>query len=171
MSRKQAIALGYGLAAVIIVVDQITKAIVVATLGQDNPPVLVLIPGVLELVFRLNTGMAFSLLVNFPQLLTIVAAVASIVLTVVNARMRASDLLSRLAIGLLLGGAVGNLIDRLRVGAVIDFVYVSLINFPAFNVADSSLTIGVLLAAWVLSRAPENDEGREVQGQGSEVRE
>ena len=152
MGRRQAILLAYGLAALVVVVDQATKAVVLATLGRGQPPVVVIIPGVLELVFRLNTGMAFSLLENASLVLTVVAAVASVALAVVNARLRSKEVLPRLALGLLLGGALGNLIDRLRVGAVIDFVYVSLINFPAFNVADSCLTIGVLLAAWVLSR-------------------
>ncbi len=152
MGRRQAILLAYGLAALVVVVDQATKAVVLATLGRGQPPVVVIIPGVLELVFRLNTGMAFSLLENASLVLTVVAAAASVALAVVNARLRSKEVLPRLALGLLLGGALGNLIDRLRVGAVIDFVYVSLINFPAFNVADSCLTIGVLLAAWVLSR-------------------
>jgi len=150
--RRQAMLLAYALAALIVVVDQATKAVVLATLGRGQPPVVVIIPGVLELVFRLNTGMAFSLLENASLVLTVVAAAASVALAVVNARLRSKEVLPRLALGLLLGGALGNLIDRLRIGAVIDFVYVSLINFPAFNVADSCLTIGVLLAAWVLSR-------------------
>ncbi len=155
MGRRQAMLLAYGLAALIVVVDQATKAVVLATLGRGQPPVVVIIPGVLELVFRLNTGMAFSLLENASLVLTVVAAAASVALAVVNARLHSKEVLPRLALGLLLGGALGNLIDRLRIGAVIDFVYVSLINFPAFNVADSCLTIGVLLAAWVLSRDSE----------------
>lgn len=151
MGRRQAILLAYGLAVLIVLVDQVTKALVVAALGSGQPPI-VLIPGVLELVFRLNSGMAFSLLESASILLTGVAIVASAALAVVNVRLRSTDLLPRVALGLLLGGAVGNLIDRLRLGAVVDFVYVVPINFPAFNVADSCLTIGVLLAAWVLSR-------------------
>lgn len=151
MERRQALLLAYGLAALIVLIDQVTKALVTATLGSGQPPI-VLIPGVLELVFRLNTGMAFSLLENASNLLTGVAIVASAALAIVNIRLRSTDLLPRVALGLLLGGAVGNLIDRLRLGAVVDFVYVVPISFPAFNVADSCLTIGVLLAAWVLSR-------------------
>jgi signal peptidase II len=153
-ARRRAVVWTFGGAALIVVCDQAAKAWIVATLGSGQPPI-VLIPGVLELIFRLNTGMAFSLLVDFPQVLTVVAAVASIALSVVNLRMTSAALLPRLALALLLGGAVGNLIDRLRLGAVIDFVYVRLINFPAFNVADSALTIGVLLAAWVMSRGGE----------------
>jgi signal peptidase II len=152
--KRRAVALTFGGAALIIVADQVAKAWIVSVLGDGQPPI-VIIPGVLELIFRLNTGMAFSLLINFPELLTIVAAVASIALIVVNLRMTSASPLARLALALLLGGAAGNLIDRLRIGAVIDFVYFKPINFPAFNVADSALTFGVLLAAWVMSRPGE----------------
>jgi signal peptidase II len=154
--RRRAILLTYGLALAIVIVDQLTKSIIVVLLGDGQPP-LVIIPGVLELIFRLNTGMAFSLLVNFPQLLTIIATIASFGLALFIWRLRTTALLPCLALALLLGGAVGNLIDRLRIGAVIDFVYFVPINFPAFNVADSSLTFGVILAAWVMSRSRTED--------------
>jgi signal peptidase II len=140
----------------------VTKAMVIAGLGRGQPPI-VIIPGVLELIYRLNTGMAFSLLVEASLVLTMVATVASVVLAVMNWRLRSQALLPRVVLGLLLGGALGNLIDRLRFGAVVDFIYVSLINFPAFNVADSALTIGVVLAAWVMSR-PGSEQEREAEG-------
>lgn len=150
--RRQARIVSYGLALVVIAFDQITKAIIVAVLGNDQARI-VIVPNVLELIFRLNTGMAFSLLINFPQLLTLVALAASVGLAVLVWRLSTTAPLARLALGLLLGGAIGNLIDRLRIGAVIDFIYFVPINFPAFNVADSALTIGVLLAAWAMSRS------------------
>lgn len=147
------VGLTYLVGGLVVVLDQASKAWITATLGQGQPPI-VLIPGVLELIHRMNTGMAFSLLVDAPTVLTIIAAGASIGLIVLNHRLRAPGVLPRLVLGLLLGGAIGNLIDRLRFGAVTDFVYFRLINFPAFNVADSALTIGVILAAWLMSRAP-----------------
>jgi signal peptidase II len=136
-------------AAVIVTVDQLTKAWVVANLGDGQPPI-VIVPNVLELIFRLNTGMAFSLLLDFPGLLTIIAAIASVTLIVIIWRLQRPWWALNLALALLLGGAVGNLIDRLTIGAVVDFVYLRLINFPAFNVADSALTCGVILAAWAM---------------------
>jgi signal peptidase II len=59
----------------------------------------------------------------------------------------------RLGLALMLGGAVGNLIDRVKDGEVVDFIKVP--NFPAFNVADSAITIGVLLLAWAMLQEPE----------------
>ena len=149
--RRRLTLLVYGGALLIVALDQATKAWIVSVLGDGQPPI-VIIPGVLDLIFRLNTGMAFSLLIDAPTLLTIVAAVASVALIVVAYRMKGTAVLPRVALALLLGGAIGNLIDRLRLGAVIDFVYFKPINFPAFNVADSALTFGVLLAAWAMSR-------------------
>ena len=61
--------------------------------------------------------------------------------------------LMRLGLALMLGGAVGNLIDRVKDGEVVDFIKVP--NFPAFNVADSAITIGVLLLAWAMLQEPE----------------
>jgi signal peptidase II len=165
--RRWTIGLAYAIAALVVVLDQITKALVVAGLGSGQPPI-VIIPGMLELIFRLNPGMAFSLLVDASVFLTVVAVVASVAMIVMNQRWRGPALLQRVALGLLLGGAIGNLIDRLRFGAVVDFVYVSLINFPAFNVADSCLTIGVLLMAWALARpvAEPDSGGAEERGSG-----
>jgi signal peptidase II len=150
--RRSAIVLTYLIAAIIVVLDQVAKAWITAVLGSGQPPIL-LLPGVLHLIYRLNTGMAFSLLIDASVFLTVVAVVAAVVMIVMNQRWRGQEWLPRLALGLLLGGAIGNLIDRLRVGAVIDFVYFVPINFPAFNVADSALTIGVILMAWTLSRS------------------
>jgi signal peptidase II len=150
--RTPAIVLTYVVALLVIGLDQSSKALITATLGSGQPPIT-LVPNVLYLVYGLNTGMAFGLLVDASLILTVVAVVAAIGLAVFNQRLAGTALLPRLTLGLLLGGAIGNLIDRLRLGAVVDFIYFAPINFPAFNVADSALTIGVLLAAWQLSRA------------------
>lgn len=144
--------LTYVVAGTVVILDQLTKAWIAAVLGAGQPPITI-VPGVLELIYRLNTGMAFSLLLDAPSLLTVVAAAASVALIVVTWRLRQPGWWTNLALALLLGGAVGNLIDRLRIGAVIDFVYFRPINFPAFNVADSALTVGVILAAWVMWRS------------------
>ena len=166
MGRRQAMLLAYGLAALIVVVDQAPKAVVMATLGRGQPPVVVIIPGVLELVFRLNTGMAFSLLENASLVLTVVAAAASVALAVVNARLRSKEVLPRLALGLLLGGALGNLIDRVRSSrGVVDFLDfgVGHVRWPVFNVADIAVTIGALLLAVSLWREEQKIE-RELDG-------
>lgn len=143
----------YGLALLIVILDQITKARVIATLplGASTP----LIPGVFHLSHTQNRGMAFSLLQGATLLLAGAAliVIAVIVRSAHNAGPRL-PLLYGLALALPLGGALGNLIDRLRLGYVTDFLDFRLINFPVFNVADSAITIGIVLLAWRTLMAP-----------------
>jgi signal peptidase II len=128
----------------VVVLDQITKVWVVATLS-DGP--LSIIGNDVELHLTRNSGGAFSLFTNATILLAVVAAVLSVVL--VRAVRRAQDLLSVLALSLVLGGALGNLTDRIARspgflrGEVVDYVRVG--SFPSFNVADSAITIGAIL--------------------------
>ena len=124
--------------------DQLTKVLVVANLS-DEP--FEIIGNAVELRLVRNSGAAFGLYSNA----TTVLAVLAILLTVLLARavIRAADIWSVVALSLILGGALGNLIDRmLRApgpfrGHVVDFVTVG--SFPSFNLADSAITIGVIL--------------------------
>lgn len=128
----------------VVVLDQITKIWVVAALS-DGP--LSIIGDDVELRLTRNSGGAFSLFTNATVLLALVAIVLSVVL--VRAVRRAQDLLSVLALALVLGGALGNLTDRIARspgflrGEVVDYVRVG--SFPSFNVADSAITIGAIL--------------------------
>ena len=128
----------------VVVLDQITKVWVVATLS-DGP--LSIIGNDVELHLTRNSGGAFSLFTNATILLAVVAAVLSVVL--VRAVRKAQDLLSVVALSLVLGGALGNLTDRLARspgflrGEVVDYVKVG--SFPTFNVADSAITVGAIL--------------------------
>lgn len=141
----------------IVVVDQITKIWVAAALS-DGP--LSIIGDDVELRLTRNSGGAFSLFTNATLFLALVAIVLSLVL--VRAVRRAQDLLSVVALSLVLGGALGNLTDRifrtpgfLR-GHVVDYVRVG--SFPSFNVADAAITIGavlLILAALRPVRSPE----------------
>jgi signal peptidase II len=140
------------LAAAILVLDQITKLV-----ALDRLPLGVAVPvvdGLLSLTLVLNPGLAFGLLGSIPPAWRWVVAVLSLVALAVLARVALRVLPSggwpgRLAIGLIFGGAVGNLIDRARFGAVVDFVDVHWRgwHWPAFNVADSAITVGVTLLA------------------------
>jgi signal peptidase II len=128
----------------IVVLDQLTKSWVVAALS-DGP--LRIIGDDVELSLTRNSGGAFSLFTNATVFLAIMAIVLSLVLA--RAVRRAQDLLSVIALSMVLGGALGNLLDRifrapgfLR-GHVVD--YVSVGSFPSFNVADSAITIGAIL--------------------------
>jgi signal peptidase II len=140
------------LAGAIVVLDQITKAVVLERLllGVSVP----IIDGLLSLTLVLNPGLAFGLLGGVPSGWRWVVAALSLAALAVLARVALRVLPDggwpgRLAIGLIFGGAVGNLIDRARFGAVVDFVdvYWRGWHWPAFNVADSAITVGVALLA------------------------
>jgi len=133
-------------AAVIVVLDQLTKIWAVSALS-DGPVEVI---GTL-LQFRLtrNPGGAFSLLTGLTPVLALLALV--MVVYIVRTTRRTSDAVMAYSLGLVLGGAVGNLVDRmvrspgvLR-GEVVDFIKVP--NWPTFNVADCAITIGVILIA------------------------
>jgi signal peptidase II len=151
------LALGAG----VVVLDQITKAVVLSFL---EPGVhVVLLPNFANFTLVMNPGLAFGLLGNVPIGWRWVVAVLSLIALGVLARIALRVLpdgswMDYAAIGLIFGGAVGNLIDRVRFGAVVDFVDLHLrgYHWPAFNVADSSITIGVgLLALRLLLRPTE----------------
>jgi len=140
----------YLIALVIVLTDQATKALVVRTmrLGQS----ISLVPGFFDLTFVLNPGAAFSLFATLPERIRtpffIVVSVAAIVLIAVyRARHLRGHRLASVSLGLILGGAIGNLIDRVRYGAVVDFldVHVHQYHWPVFNVADSAISVGVAL--------------------------
>jgi signal peptidase II len=140
------------LAGAIVALDQITKAVVLERLPLGVP--VTVIDGWLALTLVLNPGLAFGLLGSVPPGWRWVVAALSLVALAVLARVAlrvlpAGGWTSRLAIGLIFGGAVGNLVDRARFGAVVDFVdvYWRGWHWPAFNVADSAITVGVALLA------------------------
>jgi signal peptidase II len=143
------------LAAAVVVLDQITKAVALDRLALGVP--VVLFDQWLSLTLVMNPGLAFGLLGTMPPAWRWVVAALSLIALLVLARVALRVLPTggwpgRLAIGLIFGGAVGNLIDRGRFGAVVDFVDVHWRgwHWPAFNVADSAISIGVLLLAFRL---------------------
>jgi signal peptidase II len=147
-----------GLSAAVIVLDQLSKAAIERRFALYET--LRLLP-VFSLVRAHNTGAAFSFLDDAAGwqrwLFSLLAVAVSAGLVVWLARMpRAASALAA-AVALILGGALGNLIDRLRLGYVVDFIEVhwQVHYFPAFNVADSAITIGaglLLLDAWLSGR-------------------
>lgn len=131
-------------AAGVLAVDQLTKWWVVENLPGDP---IVVIDGFLDLRYILNSGASFSMLQNAGTLLAVV--VIAVVVFIVMLVRRIATVPEAIGLGLVLGGAVGNLADRffrgpgLFDGAVVDFVDFSF--FPAFNAADSAITIGAVL--------------------------
>lgn len=134
----------------IILLDQTTKSIIRANLalGEMWSPWKWLEPYA-RFVHVKNTGAAFGMLQSFGDVFMILAMIVAVAILYYYPQVPRQDRLLRLAMGMQLGGAIGNLIDRLTIGWVTDFV--SLGNFPVFNVADASISIGVavlLVGTW-----------------------
>jgi signal peptidase II len=142
--RAAAFARAGALAAAVVIVDQLTKAAVRSGIqvGEEHKFFI----GI-QLVHVRNTGVAFSLFAGGGTLVLVFTLVALAVLVGYLARRPDRPWLW-VPTGLLIGGALGNLIDRLAHGAVTDFIKLPL--WPAFNVADMSITFGVLALLWVL---------------------
>jgi signal peptidase II len=142
-------------AVVVIVCDQVTKAI--ADSGIERGGSVDVVLGIRFVNVR-NTGVAFSSLQGAGALIGVIVAVALIALLWYFVR-NAGRPLVWLPTGMLVGGALGNVIDRIREGAVVDFI--KLVDFwPAFNVADISVTLGVVLLLWVIERRDAPDRRR-----------
>jgi signal peptidase II len=154
-------------AGIIIALDQWTKHLVVANLGlyETFAPIPAL-EGWFEFHYITNTGAAFGLFQDGNLFFIGVAIVVSVVVLFYYWRLPAGQWLLRLGLGLQLGGAVGNLIDRLRVGNVIDFIHVR--YWFVFNVADASLVIGVALMALLFLREDLLERKAERLAEGTE---
>jgi len=134
--------------AIVFVVDQTTKLLIRKTVAlHESIPV---VDGLVDIVHARNPGAAFSFLAEAPAwfrgpFFVVISITAIVVLLYVIARLPLEDRLMRIALGGVLGGAVGNLLDRLMYGEVTDFVDLHWrgYHWPAFNVADSSITLAV----------------------------
>lgn len=156
----------------VIVLDQWTKYLIVTSLQRND--VIPVIPGVLDIVRFHNTGAAFSFLDNAGGwqrwLFTVLGLVVSvgILFWLRTLPARGKHLLAA-GLSFVLGGALGNVIDRVQYGYVVDFISVTyhpdFMPFPAFNVADSAITVGAVLLVlenivdWWRSRTPAHGDG------------
>ena len=132
--------------AALVGIDQLIKLWAVNTLAPVG--VMLFIPHVVELRFVLNQGMAFSLL-SGKQLFLIIATSAALILVAYELFFRSrGKLLRQIAFILVLGGGIGNLIDRVLNGEVVDYINLLFMNFAVFNFADICVCVGVGL--WVL---------------------
>ena len=137
-----------GIAALVVIIDQLTKLWIMTNLGlheQQN-----VISGFFNLVYVTNTGAAFGFLAGSKSWLRQVffvgvAVVALGVIVYAYGHLKRQGRIFVYALGLIGGGAIGNLIDRLRFGSVVDFLdfYFGSYHWPAFNAADSAITVGV----------------------------
>jgi len=140
---------------VVCILDQATKALVVATIAVYQT--IAVIPGFFNLTHIYNPGGAFGFLSGstsgLRHLFFLVSSFAAMGLILfLYAKTPPKQRLLELGLSLILGGACGNIIDRIRIGRVIDFldVYIKDLHWPAFNVADSAITIGIALFVYHL---------------------
>ena len=148
----------FATALLIIAADQVVKRVVVSVLesGQSFD----FIGSVVRFTRTTNTGAAFGLLRGQGPWFIIVSAAASLAIVVFRREIAKLRRWDQIAFGLILGGAIGNLIDRIRLGAVIDFIDIGLsgLRWPAFNVADTAISIGVVLLACSFILFPRSHE-------------
>ena len=154
-------------ALVVLSTDQITKQIVLRYLQYSEQHVI--LDGFFKFVHWGNTGAAWSMFYGNNRLLAMVALAALVGLYLIRHHFDTHTLMGQTALGLMFGGILGNLIDRLCIGHVVDFIYFYLyqrgggeVGFPAFNVADMAICIGVgliFLMSWRNEPAPAKTAG------------
>lgn len=130
--------------------DHLTKAWIMLNLARLTPPRIDILGNWLSLEYAENRGVAFGLLGGLGPLVVIAPLLVLVIIAALYLRSPAPSLWQSLGVGLLAGGACGNLSDRLRLGYVVDFVSVG--RWPNFNIADSAITIGagILIVGWML---------------------
>ncbi len=135
----------------VVILDQLAKLLVVAWIGPDQSLHRWELAGsLLAFEYVENTGAAFGILAGRVWLLSVLAMIVGLGFLFALRRELPFSGLLRLGIGLVIGGGLGNLVDRLRLGFVIDYIAVGI--WPKFNVADSAITIGLILMAWTTLR-------------------
>ncbi|MCL5961254.1 MAG: signal peptidase II [Chloroflexi bacterium] len=150
-------------AAVVFVLDQVTKYLATILLGPTGPMERLDILGSwLRFDYVTNSGAAFGFLQDRTLFFSIVAFLAIPVLLVFYNNLPKESLIPRLCIGLLLGGTVGNLADRVRFGYVVDFIDAGVghLRWPTFNVADSAFVVGVFILAFHLLLSADKTDKR-----------
>ena len=128
----------YVLTIAVIICDQLTKYVVRETVPLYETYIEV---GIFSIVHGQNTGSAFGLFAGFTNFLIIASLIGLALILYFFVKQASANLFVRIAVGLIVGGAVGNLIDRVKDGFVVDFISVGW--WPAFNVADSAISIGM----------------------------
>ncbi|MFC1902267.1 signal peptidase II [Chloroflexota bacterium] len=147
-----------GIGLLVILADQISKEWIRSNLGIGQ---ILFDLGFFRIVHVYNTGAAFGIFKGHSLTLTIVAATGVVVILFLVFLLRSrwsllDSMVVRSGIGLVIGGTVGNLIDRLRLGHVTDFIDFKV--WPAFNIADSAVTIGVIIVAYCLICSAQTSE-------------
>jgi signal peptidase II len=158
-SRRALVRLGASVftAGAVVVLDQITKRMAEYYLLQTPDHSISIVGELLRLTYVSNRGAAFGILQN-QSILFVIVGIAVIGAILVSYRyFPKMSLLLNIALGLQLGGAIGNLMDRIRLGYVVDFVDIAI--WPVFNVADSAIVVGVGVLAFHMLKGSEERDG------------
>ena len=150
-------------AALVVTLDQVSKWLITRSLvwGQSVPE-----EGIFRFTYVRNTGGAFGLFQNQNAPLIVTAVIGAIALAFLYRYRGSQSWLLRLILGMQLGGAIGNLVDRVRLGYVVDFFDWGF--WPVFNVADASITVSIiLLIAYIVLRGDQGSLPRTVSKEGS----
>ena len=141
---------------ILVILDQYVKNLVVLNIPLGEH--INLIDNFFSLTYVRNYGAGFSILQNATVFLSLLSIVAIIVLTYMLFKTRNNDTLSKISYLLIISGAIGNLIDRIRLGYVVDFLDFIIINYdyPVFNIADSFITIGCFLLIFMVIMESKN---------------
>jgi signal peptidase II len=140
----------------VIFLDQLVKQWITQyfAVGGRLDSSIPLLGNILELIYVQNRGVAFSLLEGRGSLYILIALAVAVVVWLYWRLRNSPSVLIKIIFGLIIGGAIGNLIDRLRLGYVVDFIHFKIpaigFSFAVFNVADSSISVGVVLLIVVL---------------------
>lgn len=160
----------YRFAIVVVIVDQLTKLFATMHLEFNVPHEIL---PVLNLTLHHNTGAAFSFLYDAGGwqrwLFSAIALAAGVFISIWMARLKRGQTLLMASLALVLGGAIGNVIDRLRFGYVVDFISVHWHEhaFPTFNIADSAITVGAALLLLDMLLHPQNHDSAPKNGEAS----
>jgi len=154
--RHRGAVLTTAICALVVVADQATKAVVRAKMAPPGTSIPVL-GDVLQLTYVRNLGASFGMMPGYRPLFIAVSACILVAIAAFVVRRRPERPWILVALGLVAGGALGNLIDRIAFGWVTDFIRIPF-DFPVFNVADSSVVIGVAMLVWWLLFGPATAE-------------
>lgn len=150
--------------ALVISLDQLSKLLV---RNYMVPGHSLLAWSPVQLTYIMNTGSAFGLFPRQTLFLIIAAFVGIIALYAYYRNYDNPPLMVRICLGMMIGGAIGNLIDRVRFGSVVDFIDARF--WPVFNLADSSITVGILILVWVLLTSREKKKSAAILPEGRTI--
>ncbi len=145
------------IAAVVVIIDQLSKVWVQQTWPQPYTGEIPIIEDWLELTHIHNTGVAFGLFSGMPQLFTFTSLViVGVAIHFYLKHVPEDHGWLSLSLGLIIGGALGNVVDRIRLGYVVDFIKTFDGRFPVFNIADSCIVVGVFVMAVFLAQSEDH---------------